>query len=171
MGSLLKWSEWVSLRETNARQRAVKAALAGNGPSLPGSYAACPSTNPRAMRQAAKTGVVNSDPKKLVVHETEAKPDYSFDRWIKKATEFGDDVNKLVGHAKDDEQDLDSKEKEQAKKPTPKPEPEQDEPPQEDDKETVAKKETAWKQLKQIHDDRMKQADSKDPKKQTDEES
>lgn len=109
MGLHLKtWGEYLALKEDNARKRAVRGALAGTHTPLPGSYAACPSTNPRAMKQAQKTGVVSSDPKKLIVKEHEAsKPDYSFDRWLQKATEFGDDVNKMVSKATDDEKDLD----------------------------------------------------------------
>lgn len=44
--------------ESNARKRAVLAALRGTGPDLPGSMAACPSTNPVAMDVADKEGVV-----------------------------------------------------------------------------------------------------------------
>lgn len=105
MSILMSWSEWLAIRESNARKRAVKAALNGTGPSLPGSYAACPSTNPQAMDVAQKTGEV----KKRTLKETGKNPDYSFDRWLKQAQELGNDLNKMVSHAKDEEENIDKK--------------------------------------------------------------
>lgn len=58
MGRFLGWNEWRALRESNARKRAVIAALNGTGPELPGSYAASPMTIPAAMDVAQETGVV-----------------------------------------------------------------------------------------------------------------
>lgn len=163
MGSLLRltnWSEWIALKEDNARKRAIRNALAGTGPSLPGSYAACPSTNPRAIKQAAKTGVVGRD---SPLKEGESRPDYSFDRWLKKATEFGDDVNKMVGHAQEDEdkidKDLEDKKQQAKKNSLTKSEP-KEKNGEEDDAETATKKEETWKQLRQIHTDRLNQKKS-----------
>ena len=193
MGFQLKtWNEYLALREDNARKRAIKGALAGTHTPLPGSYAACPSTNPRAMKQAQKTGVVSSDPKKLIVKEHEAKPDYSFDRWLQKASEFGDDVNKMVGKAKDDESDLDKdvdvkkKEIDQKSDNDAKDQPESKsksdsknqsktvaknkEPkpkpitkePEPEDKDEIAKKEDTWKKLRQIHQDTLSKTSNKE---------
>ncbi len=168
MAYFLSWTEWMALKEDNARKRAVRGALSGTHTPLPGSYAACPSTNPRAMAQAAKKGVVSSDPKKLNIKEdNSAKPDYSFDRWLKKASEFGDDVNKLVGHAKDDDdklnKDIDDKKKQAEKNAATKLEPSDDHDESDDDDETKAKKEETWKQLRQIHKDRSQLTDKKEP--------
>lgn len=170
MGFQLKtWSEYLALREDNARKRAVKGALAGTHTPLPGSYAACPSTNPRAMNQAQKTGVVDSDPKRLTfkkLKEHEAKPDYSFDRWLQKASEFGDDVNKMVSKANDDEGELDKKvdakkkevddkAKEEPKKPKIDQDNKDNKTEEDKDKDEEAKKEETWKKLRQIHQDTL----------------
>lgn len=182
-----KWSDWLTLREDNARIRAVKSALNGQRPPLPGSAATCPNTNPRAMKQAAKTGVVSSDSKTLIVRDPNkldskfkeshaSKPDYSFDRWLKKATEFGDDVNKMVGHAEDDEQKIDKdledkkkSEKEDIKKPVIKTDVKTksdvvNKPEDDEDKDVQSKKDDAWKSLKQTHKDRLKKSATDDSK-------
>ncbi len=157
------WNEWLALRESNARKRSVKNALNGTGPKLPGSYATCPSTNALAVKVADKSGVV----KKLKT-ENEQKPDYSFDRWVQMAQELGDDTNKLVGHAKveDDKLDKAKEEKEKAAK-TVKPEKPEKQPVEpKDPEEEKANKET-WKKLKTIHNDRNKNTKSdKTPKKE-----
>jgi hypothetical protein len=109
MAHFQSWNDWISLRESNARKRAVKAALNGTGPALPGSYATCPSTNVKAMKVAKKTGLVKE----------EKKPDYSFDRWINMAKDLGDDVNKMVGHGKEEEEKIEKEPvKEDPKKPS-----------------------------------------------------
>lgn len=156
MGLFLTWNEY-RLREDNARKRAVKAALNGLGPKLPGSYAACPSTNVRAMKAAKKRGVVS---------EEERMPDYSFDRWVQKAQEFGDDVNKMRSKAEDDEEDIDKKiddskkkaekaDKEQQTKA--KSEPKQD--VKEDDPDTKKRKEEVWKLLRKKHQESLPKDD------------
>ena len=109
------WNDWLALREDNARKRAVRAAFNGTGVPMAGSYAACPSTNPQAMDIAKKKGVVTKQPQILKI-EAARKPDYSFDRWIQQAQELGDDVNKLVGHGKEDEEKLDKSKKDQEEK-------------------------------------------------------
>lgn len=161
MATFPTWSEWVKLREDNARKRAVKAALAGNRPPLPGSAAACPSTNPRAMRSAQKHGVVTKE-------DTEQRPDYSFDRWVQKAKEFGDDLNRMRTKADADDKDLDKKRKdaekkaeEEDKKAKTSPKPEEDDQ-DDDDSETKKKKDQAWTQLRKIHKDRVKQFGKED---------
>ena len=106
------WHEYVTFREDNARKRAVKAALNGTGSRKVASMAVCPgATNPRAVASVEKFGDIRKD-------ESEAKPDYSMDRWVKKAQEFGDDVNKLVGHGEAEEAKIDKKEKEVTDKET-----------------------------------------------------
>lgn len=148
MSRLQRWSDWLAIKESNARKRAVKAALSGTGPELPGSSAACPSTTPQAMAVAAKTGVVK---KVNLKTESEQKPDYSFDRWIKMAQELGDDTNRLVGHAEEEEKKLDQakqqKEKEASKPASP-------EPQSKEEKST-------WKKLRSIHKDRLKDKTAK----------
>lgn len=91
--------DWLAVDESNARKRAVKAALNGTGPSLPGSYAACPSTNPTAMKVAAKKGIVTNEAKEL-------RPDYSFDRWMKMAQDLGSDTTSLIDRARKTGEDL-----------------------------------------------------------------
>lgn len=115
MASFLTWTKWLELKESNARKRAIRAALNGTGTPLPGSYAACPSTNPQAMDVAAKTGKVQK--KKIGFEEVKgSKPDYSFDRWVQMADDMGKDVNALVGHAKEEEKELDKKQQDDQKK-------------------------------------------------------
>lgn len=164
MGSFQSWTSWIALRETNARKRAVKAALQGTGPKLPGSYAACPSTNPMAMNVAADSGEVRKAPKSMWKKYKEghiARPDYSLDRWISSAKELGDDVNSLVHSAKEDEEKLDKDKDQKAKEPKPEETPEPKEPKQDaEDKDQEKKPETpeqkkAWTQLRKIHKDRM----------------
>lgn len=105
------WSEWLKLRESNARKRAVRAALSGTGPDMAGSYAACPSTNPRAMKVAREKGVVT----KLPMDESEKSPNYSFDNWLKNANKLGGDINKIMSDAEKEEKDLDQKKKKSEK--------------------------------------------------------
>lgn len=107
MAYLPTWNEWRALREDNARKRAVRAALAGTGPDMPGSDAACPSTNPRAMKSAKKNGVVT----KLPISEEEKTPNYSFDKWLQKAEKLGDDLNKMKKDSDSEESKLSDKEK------------------------------------------------------------
>lgn len=167
-GSYKTWAEYVAIREGNARKRAVRAALNGTGPALPGSYAACPSTNPQAVDVARTAGVVRKQPQRLRIKESAPqKPDYSLDRWVKRAQDLGDDVNALVGHAKGEEERLDrekadkdkkekaGREKDKARKPDP---PEPPEPKADKDKEA---EDEAWKRLKDIHAERQR-ADSGD---------
>jgi hypothetical protein len=150
----------------------VTAALNGTGVVLPGSYAACPLTIPRAMDIASKSGVVKKDRHRLKIKEDEARPDYSFDRWLQQAREFGDDVNKMVGHAKDEEgkQDKEAEEKKkEAEKNRDHSGHEDSEPEDKDaeDSETKRKKDEAWKQLHQIHRDRLKDFPKKDGESQS----
>jgi hypothetical protein len=153
MKSFPTWAEWVAFRESNARKRAVRSALNGTGSPLPGSYAACPSTNPQAMNVAKKKGVVS----KAGIFENEGqKPDYSFDRWVQKAKEFGDDVNKMAHSAEDEEEKLE-KESDKTDKAAPHGEPEDKEDPPEP---ASNKKEETWKALRKIHQDRRKDAES-----------
>lgn len=154
------WREWMKMRESNARKRAVRAALNGTGVELPGSYAACPSTNPRAMKVANKKGVVG----KQTIEETEQRPDYSFDRWVQKAKEFGDDVNKMRTNYEDEDEKLDNKKKdaekkadEEDKKPSKEKESESHEG--EVDSDTKKKMGEAWKRLQKIHQDKLKSSD------------
>jgi hypothetical protein len=157
MGTFSTWREWVKIREDNARKRAVRAALSGTGTPLPGSYAACPSTNPRAMKAAGKKGVVG----RLPFSENDGqRPDYSFDNWVQMTKAFGSDVNKLRADAEGEDEDLDKKKKDldaKADKEDAKAEPpEKSEPSDEDDAATKDKKEDVWTRLKKIHKDRLK---------------
>lgn len=115
MSYLLSWSEWINLKESNARKRAVAAAMNGTGPSLPGSYAACPATNPYAMDIAFKTGVVGKRKKKkrksLKLEGNEKKPDYSFDSWLKKVDKLEKQLKDLYDNGEKDEKDLDKNKK------------------------------------------------------------
>lgn len=115
MSYLLSWSEWINLKESNARKRAVTAAMNGTGPSLPGSYAACPATNPYAMDIAFKTGVVGKRKKKkrksLKLEGNEKKPDYSFDSWLKKVDKLEKQLKDLYDNGEKSEKDLDKNKK------------------------------------------------------------
>lgn len=101
MSNFPTWDQWLSLRETNSRKRAVNAALAGTGPELPASAAACPNTNPAAMKVAAKKG--------KVCKLEGASPDYSFDKWLKSVEKLGDDVSDSVKKGEEEEKELDKK--------------------------------------------------------------
>lgn len=147
MGLFLSWNEW-KIKESNARKRAVKAAVNGLGPALPGSYAACPSTNSRAMKSAKKTGLVQSD----VMTERERVPDYSFDRWVKKTKEFVDDIEDMKSKAKEDEDDMDDKIKEIEKE---KPESDEDELSPKDKAKVDKRKEDTWKLLDKKHREKV----------------
>lgn len=179
MGSFLSWTDWRALQESNSRKRAVKAALQGSGPKLPGSYAACPATNPQAMDVAADAGEVRKAPKSMWRKFKEsqiARPDYSLDLWIASAKELGDDVNSLVHKAKEDEVDMDKEEKEKkskASKPEDKPDAKAPKQDAKDDEDQDKKPETpeqkkAWTELRKIHKDRMpnfkKSEDKPEPK-------
>lgn len=167
MASFLSWSEWLSIKESNARKRAVKAAVQGTGPELPGSYAACPSTNVQAMDSAEKTGKVSKLPKsywrKFKEEKFSPRPDNAVDRWIQAAQELGDDVNSMVGHAKGEEDKLDKEEKDKKKKADDEdkkaketePDDEADDTPK--DKETQEAEKKTWKSLRQIHKERLPQ--------------
>ena len=115
MSYLLSWSEWINLKESNARKRAVTAAMNGTGPSLPGSYAACPATNPYAMDIAFKTGIVGKRKKKkrksLKLEGNEKKPDYSFDSWLKKVDKLEKQLKDLYDNGEKSEKDLDKNKK------------------------------------------------------------
>lgn len=102
------WSEWIKLKESNARKRAISAALNGTGCELPGSYAANPGTNARAMKIAKKTGKVTSDKK---FREEARKPDYSFDKWLKSVEDSERANSELVSKAKETEDEMDKKKK------------------------------------------------------------
>lgn len=162
MASFPSWTEWVKFREDNARKRAVRATLAGLHTDMPGSAAACPSTNPRAMKIAKKKGVVT----KMPFDESEGQmPDYSFDRWVQKAKEFGDDVNKMRTNANTEDDKLDKKKKDAEKKADDedkkaKQQPESDKEESDDTKDSKDK-ESVWTRLRQIHKERL-QALSKD---------
>ena len=122
MGLFLRW---VALRESNAAKRRIKAALRGEQPPLPGSYAACPRTDADAMDVASKTGLVRKkymckcgcggDSSKCTCgpdcscrkyHENKT-PDYSIDRWIDMANDLGDDLTALRQNSDKDEKELD----------------------------------------------------------------
>jgi hypothetical protein len=105
MGLLPSWNEWLALREANARKRAVIASTKGLAPSLPGSTAACPSTNPVAMQQAKKRGEVG------LKTEAEKSPNYSFDQWLKKAQKLGDEVKDIVDQGNKKSEDLEKTKK------------------------------------------------------------
>lgn len=102
MGLYLSWNEWLALKESNARKRVVAAATKRLAPTMPGSSAACPSTNPIAMKQAKKHGVIG-------ITEEKRPPNYSFDQWIKKAQKLGDDIKQTVDQGKEKEKELDKK--------------------------------------------------------------
>ena len=159
MGYFRSWNDWVALRESNARKRNVKAALNGQAPPLPGSYAACPSTNPQAMDTAQKKGVVSKNTDFKFKESFGQKPDYSFDRWIQKAKEFGDDVNKMVTHGNEEEDKLDKEEKTkkadaEKAKPEPEPEPESKKPepkkPEHDDEDREKDKDEILNRLREL---------------------
>lgn len=98
MGLFLRW---MVLRESTPAKRRIKAALRGEQPPLPGSYAACPRTDANAMDVASKTGVVRRK-----VQENQ-RPDYSIDRWIDMANDLGDDLTALRQNSDKDEKELD----------------------------------------------------------------
>lgn len=117
MGIFLKWLE---LRESTSRKRRVADALAGRKPPLPGSYAANPRTEPRAMDVAAKTGLVKCPHcgrkdcqcgDDCSCRKDEAKssksPDYSLDKWIDKANDIGDDLSLLRKQGEEESDRLD----------------------------------------------------------------
>jgi hypothetical protein len=127
MGRFLRWNEWRALRESNARKRAVIAALNGTGPELPGSYAASPMTIPAAMDVASSTGVVGKykgHKRKKKTHrkhkhnmqveskQTEKRPDYSFDQWMKKIQQLGDQVSDLIKKGEEEDGKIEKKKKE-----------------------------------------------------------
>jgi flagellar biosynthesis GTPase FlhF len=186
MASFPTWREWLVLRELNSR----KAALLGLGPDLSGSVAELPNTDHVVMDVASKKGVVTSKKKykkkfmvttgrmasRLFGHtftaeSHEMKPDYSFDRWVQKAKEFRDDVNKMVHSAEDEEKKID-KEKEKKLKEKEKKSKELDkeiaklksqlekqgpiERDEDNEDNELKKKEKAWKSLVQIHKERPK---------------
>lgn len=104
--SLPTWSSWL---ESNARKRSVKAALLGTGPELVGSAATCPSTNLLAMKSAEKTGKVKKLPDSTWEKFKEGKsssPDYTIDGWIEKIKKVGDEVEKDIDKAKNDEKEI-----------------------------------------------------------------
>lgn len=160
MGYFRNWSDWVTLRESNARKRNVKAALNGQSPPLPGSYAACPSTNPQAMDTAQKKGVVSKNTAFKFKESFGQRPDYSFDRWIQKAKEFGDDVNTMVTHGHDEEDKIDKEDKKQKDdaekadaKPKPESEPKKPEPKRpadEDDEDGKKDKDEILNRLREL---------------------
>lgn len=125
MGRFLGWNEWRALRESNARKRAVIAALNGTGPELPGSYAASPMTIPAAMDVAQETGVVGKYKRRRKSRRkkhhhmqnesknTEKKPDYSFDQWLKKIQQLGDQVSELIEKGKKEDGEIEKKKKKQ----------------------------------------------------------
>jgi hypothetical protein len=105
MGSLLSWNKWLSLKESNARKRLVTSSTKGLAPNLPGSTAACPSTNPMAMKQAKKRGEVG------LQTESKKTPSYSFDVWLKKVQKLGDDVKDVVDKGKEKGESLEKNKK------------------------------------------------------------
>lgn len=105
MASLLKWNEWLTIRESNARKRAVNASVKGLGPNMPGSSAACPSTIPAAMKQAKKRGFVG-------LHSEATKtPNYSLDAWISKAQKVGKEVKDVLDQAEKSANEIEKKSK------------------------------------------------------------
>lgn len=167
MASFLSWSEWLTIKESNARKRAVRAAVQGTGVELPGSYAACPSTNVQAMDAASKTGKVSKLPKsywrKFKEEKFSPRPDNAVDRWIQAAQELGDDVNSMVGHAKGEEDKLEKEKEEKKKKADDEDRKAKESGPEDDSEETPKDKETqeaekkTWKSLRQIHKERLPQ--------------
>lgn len=148
----LTWNEFRSLKESNARKRAVSAAMRGLGGPLPGSTAACPSTNPRAMKLAKKYGVVfNKD----VKEGHESKPDYSFDNWVKTAQDLGKEMEHWSNKAKKDEEELDKKKEKDKEEKKPQPGKDAGRKP-----EIPKEEEDAWKRLKQLHKDHLKSKES-----------
>lgn len=136
MGTFHSWIEQDYIQESNARKRAVKSALLGTGTKLPGSYAACPSTNPVAMDVANKTGHVGKAKKSLwskFKESKSSKPDYSLDKWISQAKDLGDDVNSLIHKAEDDDEKIDKELKKTDNKNIDK---EKSKDPEKDDKKT-----------------------------------
>jgi myosin heavy subunit len=108
MAHFLSWNEWQSLVESNARKRARRSAKNKIGPRLPGSYAACPSTDPEAMDQAEKSGEVGGlDESKKTIKT----PNYSFDQWLKKVEKLGKEVKDTIEKGKSKEESLDKKKK------------------------------------------------------------
>jgi myosin heavy subunit len=108
MAHFLSWNEWQSLVESNARKRARRSAKNKIGPKLPGSYAACPSTDPEAMDQAEKSGEVGGlDESKKTIKT----PNYSFDQWLKKVEKLGKEVKDTIEKGKSKEASLDKKKK------------------------------------------------------------
>ena len=124
MGLFLRW---MALRESTSRKRRVQAALRGEQPPLPGSYAANPRTDVEAMNVADKTGLVRKkfmckcgcggDSSKCTCgpdcscrkyHENQ-KPDYSIDRWIDMANDLGDDLTAIRQNADKEDKELDKK--------------------------------------------------------------
>jgi len=108
MGLFLKWME---LRESTSRKRRVKAALSGEQPPLPGSYAANPRTDVNAMSVADKTGLVQKKHmhKGCPKYQENQSPDYSIDKWIDMASDLDSELSVLKKDAEDQEKDLDKK--------------------------------------------------------------
>ncbi len=115
MEHFLSWNKWLSLRESNARKRAVNAATNGLATPMPGSTAACPNTNPVAMDQASKNGVVGKSRKKRLQTESEQKPNHSFDHWLGKVMELGKEIKGLMDKGNDEDAKIEKK-SEEAKK-------------------------------------------------------
>jgi hypothetical protein len=108
MAHFLSWNEWQSLVESNARKRARRSAKNKTGPKLPGSYAACPSTDSGAMDQAEESGEVGGlDESKKTIKT----PNYSFDQWLKKVEELGKKVKDTIEKGKSKEESLNKKKK------------------------------------------------------------
>lgn len=144
MREFLSWNKWLFLRESNARKRAVIASTKKLAPSMPGSTAACPNTNPVAMNQADKKGVVGF--KENLHLETDKSPNYSFDQWLKKAQKLGDDVKDLVDKGKSEVEDIEKKKKES-------------------EKEAEKKKKSSKSEKRESPERSEKEAESKDDKK------
>jgi len=90
----------MNLRESTSRKRRVSAALRGEQPPLPGSYAANPRTDVKAMKSASKTGVVQ----KFKESDT---PNYSIDRWIDMTNDLGKDLSTIRQDSEEEEKKLD----------------------------------------------------------------
>jgi hypothetical protein len=167
MGRFLGWNEWRALRESNARKRAVIAALNGTGPELPGSYAASPMTIPAAMDVAQETGVVGKYKRRRKSRRkkrrhmqnesknTEKKPDYSFDQWLKKIQQLGDQVSELIEKGKKEDGEIENKKKKQ-----------KDEEKSQDKKPPISKNKLSNQDSKKS-DEKSFDVDRKDIKKKT----
>lgn len=148
MGRFLIWSEWFALSENNARQQ---------------SEHYFPNYNSESSECKLKT-------------ESKKNPDYSFDHWLKKAQNLGDDIKNSIDHGKSEEEELEKKKKESGKDQKDEKQNKHERPDrsenEEESKETKSldndRQENSWNQFKQkTKDTKSKETSTKKSDKHT----